>query len=195
MTIKKLQNYFAIFCSFAIAYILFPTYFDLVLPALPEKMQYSWESIDTSWMLALNYVKIKSLCWGNGFIFTYGPLSYLSTRIMWGMNKWHLLFYDLFIAFNFFIITFKNLKRENNERKVTILLAATLCFILPQYFGPGSSLVLLSLLLFWIRESLDTPSIFNYAMQDILLLLAFFIKMNTGIVALILFFAGIVYNI
>jgi hypothetical protein len=182
-------------CSLLMAYILFPAYFDVFIPPPSENLTETWKTLDPSWMLALNYAGIKSLVFGKEFILTYGPLSFLSTRVMWGINPWLLVLYDLFIAFNFFMITFKNLNRESSCKKSTVFLAAIVCFMLPVFFNGANSLVLLAFLVFWARENIDRPNIFNEFMQCILLLLILFIKVNTWFPAVAIFLAAGIYNL
>ena len=71
----------AAFCAF----VHIPQYFEVYFPALTPS-PYVWWGLDLSWMLTLSYTNINEWVWGTDFAFTYGPLSYLSTRLAWGTN-------------------------------------------------------------------------------------------------------------
>ena len=175
------------------AYFLFPANFEMAIyPIQPS--QYIWASLDPSWVSGLNYVSIKNLIWGKDFAFTLGPLSYLTTRVGWGHEKTGFILFDLFCFLNFVIIFFKSYLKSNNKI-VTSLFIFAIAIILPTYFGSINAFVLLSFLLFWIKESLDTRNHVAYLFQTIILVLLFYIKFNTGLISFVLFFSAIVYRL
>lgn len=171
------------------AYILFPPYFDKGLYPVDPSM-----SLDPSWEITLNFANIQNLVWGKDIAFTYGPLGYLSTRVGWGVNSLSLLFFDLFVAFNFFYIFYKSFI-DSKHKKLTVFLIAVLCFLTPFYFGAATSILLLGFLMFWIRQALEDNKIINYIFQILLLVLMFFVKLNTGMISFILILPFIGYQI
>jgi hypothetical protein len=186
-------NIIGFLISIIAAYFLFPPYFDMgIFPVQPS--EYLWMSLDPSWISALNYVKIQGLTWGKDFAFTYGPLSYLSTRVGWGQTRESLLLFDLFYYLNFTTIFFITFKKSQNKWLTGVLIAA-IAIILPHYFGAANAFVLLAFLLFWIRLSLDNNKPLIYVFQASILVLLFFIKFNTGLISFILFIAAIVYKL
>jgi len=198
--IKNLKsNYFTkiniigFLISIIAAYFLFPPYFDMGIYPIPP-VEFSWQTLDPSWVSTINYVKIHNLNWGNDFAFTLGPLSYLSTRVGWGQNRISFLLFDLFYFINFAIIFFISFKNSNNKY-LTSSLILVLALILPNYFGSISSFILLAFLLFWIRYSLDNKFLVSYVFQLIIVVLLFFIKFNTGLISFVLFGAAILYKI
>jgi hypothetical protein len=178
--------------SLIAAYFLFPPYFDMgIFPVQPS--EHLWMSLDPSWISGLNYVNIHHLTWGKDFAFTYGPLSYLSTRVGWGQSKYSLLLFDLFYFVNFLSIFFLTFKMSK-EKIVTGFLIAAISIILPHYFGAANAFVLLAFLLFWIRYSLDQNHPIIYLFQIAILVLLFYIKFNTGLISFILFTGAIIYK-
>jgi hypothetical protein len=179
--------------SIMAAYFLFPPYFDNgIYPVQPS--EYLWMSLDPSWVSALNYVKIQNLTWGKDFAFTYGPLSFLSTRVGWGQNRLSFLLFDLFYFINFlaiFFITFQ----KSKEKILTGFLIVAIAIILPSYFGSANAFLLMAFLLFWIRYSLDNNSFIIYIFQTILILLLFYIKFNTGLISFLFFVLAITYKL
>lgn len=173
-------------------FILFPPYFSIGLVPIPPS-EFSWTSIDPSWLLALNYANIQNLVWGKDIAFTYGPLSYLSLRAGWGIDKIDFILYDLFVSFNFFYLFFTGFINSRNKKLTTILILSV-SFILPLYFGGGTSIILMAFLVFWIRESLENDKYINYVIQILLVVLMFFIKFNTGLISFVLITVFIVYQ-
>lgn len=188
-----ISNILGFIISVIAAYLLFPPYFDMGIYPIPPA-EFSWQTLDPSWVSAMNYVKIQNLNWGNDFAFTMGPLSYLSTRVGWGQDKLGFLLFDLFYFLNFTIIFFTNFKNSNNKY-LTGFLIVVIALILPNYFGSVSSFLLLGFLLFWIRYSIDNKTAVSYVFQTIIVVLLFFIKFNTGLISFVLFGAGILYKL
>lgn len=187
------------------AFFLFPYFFEVylfplgVLPPDPSMVidlnrTYPWLSLDPSWNMALNKFNIDHLVWGKDITFTYGPLAYLSTRVGWGISRYHLLLFDLFVALNFFLI-FYNAYIKSENKKIALLLLIATCIFLPSTFASGNALVLLAFLIFWIRRSLDEGKIHYYVMQIAIIVLLFFIKFNTSLISFFLFFIALAYKI
>lgn len=193
--IKKyftLKNSIAIFIALLAAYFLFPPNFQMVLYPLSYSIPESWLSLDPSWIITLNYANLKGLNWGTDFIFTNGPLSYLTTRVGWGANRFDFLIYDLFLFVNLFLLFFYTIKRAKSILFPVLLLVAA-CFILPNYLGPSNALLLLFILIFWIRKGMDDPKWIYFILQILVLSLLFYIKFNTGLISFILFYVGLGY--
>jgi hypothetical protein len=189
---KEKKNIAIVFIAFLAAYMTIPNYFELNIMPLGATEEL-WLSLDCSWAIALNYVKMKDVVWGENLAFTYGPLSHLVTRIGWGENKFSFLFFDFFMLVNYFLVFFISLKKNANKIITTLIIIA-ICLILPLWIGVSNSVVMMFFLIFWIRLSLDRPYILYYLIQIIIITLLFFIKFNTGLIVLPLFYAGLVCN-
>lgn len=179
--------------SLLACYLLFPSFFEVSLyPIAKENQMYA--SLDPSWASTLNYVNIKELLWGKDFAFTFGPLSYLITRVGWGNNAIDFILFDLFCSVNFFILFYSSY--INSKHKV-FCLVFILCvaLILPHFLGGLSAFVLLAFLLFWIKKSLSTESHLPYIFQTIILVLLFYIKFNTGLISFFLFYSAILFRL
>lgn len=176
---------FALFAS----YLLLPHYFDVSYFALPNTGD-SWRSLDPSWLLTLGKVNVDKLNWGDDFVFTYGPLSYLTLRTGWGINKYFLLAHDLFVWFNYACIIFLVFYRSSNKWLV-VFLVLSFCFIADTH----TILPLFAFLMFWAIESFEKPSLFNNLMQIILVTLLFFIKFNTGLICIAVFVVTLIFRI
>ena len=190
--VKDKINLLALFIALVGAYLLFQNFFEANVYPLPLS-QPLWMSLDPSWGIALNYANINDLKWGEEISFTYGPLAYLTTRIGWGENKFPILAYDLFILLNYFSVFYFSVKMTKNKL-FTILAIVSTCLIFPTWSGYAGTLILMAFLVFWIRLSIEEPKSYYYFFQIIIVILAFYIKFNTGLIALPFFFSGLIYN-
>ncbi len=173
-------------------YVLFPTYYEMNIFSLPAGGD-PFASLDNSWGVGLNYVKIHNLVWGIDNAFTYGPLSQLCTRIGWGESHYTFLLFDLFMAVNYFCIFFFAYRESKNKIVAAIVILAAI-ILFPFWVSSAYAIILMLVLIFWIRKSLDYPRWVYYALQIAIITLLFFIKFNTGFIAYPLFLAGIAYN-
>ncbi|WP_284650994.1 hypothetical protein [Flavobacterium terrisoli] len=190
--LKDKTNLLSFFIAFIAAYLIFQNFFSSnVYPyTLGQPL---WVSLDPSWGIALNYANLNNLNWGTEFSFTYGPMGYLCTRINIGENKYLILAYDLFVFINYFFLFFYSLKKSNNKI-ITFLIILSVCLIFPSNSTAAGALILMAFLIFWIRMSLDNPKPIYYLFQIAIVILAFYIKFNTGLIAFPLFYAGLIYN-
>jgi hypothetical protein len=189
---RNRKDIIALALAFIAAYITFPSGFILDIWPMDAKAS-AWASLDPSWNLALSYANIKQLTWGTDFIFTYGPLATLCTRVDLEGNRIGYLLFDLFVFINYFAVFFIAMRQSKNTL-VTFLSIAAVVIILPFFVGPANSITLMLLLVYWICQSIDNPKPVYYVFQIALLTLLFFIKFNTGLIVFILYFAGLGYN-
>jgi hypothetical protein len=188
---KKFRIIVALIVAATGSYILIPGFFEAGIYPL-DYAGASWLSLDPSWKLNLWIANKQNLTWGDEFLFTYGPLSFFSTRLTPDISTWVILVFDLFVAFNFFCIYYLNILRSNNLPATVILICASVV-LLPPFFGSGLSLILLAFLLFWLNESLNNLSPWILFNQAVLLCLLFFIKFNSGLIAFVLFLISLLY--
>jgi hypothetical protein len=169
---KYKNNILSYFIAFLGAFMLFPNYFEANVMPLPLAKEL-WMSLDPSWGIALNYVKLKNLTWGTDVAFTYGPLAHFCTRIGLGETRLSFFLFDLFMFINYFFIFLFSLKGSKNKI-ITLIAIAAVCLIFPLWIGAANALVLMAILVFWIRMSLDDPKAFYYYFQIAIIILLFF---------------------
>ncbi|OYU85520.1 MAG: hypothetical protein CFE24_01045 [Flavobacterium sp. BFFFF2] len=186
------QSILYFFIAFAGAYILFPVGFDILIQPSTSASPW-WEALDTSWIITLNYISNHDFIWGKDFVFTYGPLGFLSTRFGWGASKYSFLLFDLFICLHWFLIFYTALKSSKSKLMTTLLIGIVALF-LPIWIGSKISIYLLLFLTFWIRQSLESNKMLNYIMQISIIVVCFFIKFNTSLIGLFVFFLLIFYK-
>lgn len=174
------------------ALILFPGFYDA--GAWPIDPHHATYSLDTSWRLALSKLYSAKLNWGQDIVFTYGPLAFLCTRLGIGLSKYTLLIFDLFIAFNFFMVFYHGMAKSQNKGLTFLLIAASV-FILPGYLGSGTSILMLAMQIFWLNRALETKTYLSNLMVVFHAVLLFFIKFNTGLIGLVFASGFCIYNL
>jgi hypothetical protein len=191
--LKTREGLIGILTAFLGAYVLFPIYFEINIFPL-QFSEHLWTSIDSSWIVALNYFKQNNAVWGNDVAFTYGPLAQLYTRLGWGESRYIFLIFDFFIFLNFFLFFYFTYKMSNHKI-ITLFLISVIVITFPLYHSLIYTLVLFGFLVFWVRLSIDKFNFYYYAFQIVIIVLLFFSKFNTGFVTFPIFLIGLFYNI
>ncbi|MDB5087029.1 MAG: hypothetical protein JWR09_1023, partial [Mucilaginibacter sp.] len=144
----------------------------------------SWLGLDVSWKMTLNYAFIKHWTWGKDLVYTYGPLASLSTRTGWGISRWAFMLFDAFLVVNFYFVFADFIKNNTNKLLAMAILICTLLVVNP-CFGSDTSWVLLFFVIYWMMKTFYDQRPFFLAMLIVLTVLAFYIKMNTGLIAMV----------
>lgn len=193
--IKILLNnkLFLLIFSLIAAYFTIPFFFEKGIWQIKDYSQ-NWLTLDPSWNISIAKAYINNLTWGEDFALTYGPLGFLTTRMLLGINKYYLLGFDLFVTLNIFLFFYYSLL--NASSKKIVLLLISLCLIcLPTYFGAGTSIILLVLQSFWMREFLTKQNTLSLAAAMLISLLLLFMKFNTGFISALLLLSTINYTL
>ncbi len=145
--------------------------------------------LDPSWNIALHLAIKYDLIFGKDFVFTYGPLGFLCTRLPIAVPKIVYILFDLFFLFNFLFVLHELFKREI---KVTTCLFLTATFVIVAY--EATEQWYFFFYLFYLFNFLSNPSKFLYLIfASILAILCFYIKLSLGIIAIVIFLAAIAF--
>ncbi len=154
----------------------------------------TWLGLDDSARMTLNYAWTAGLDWGHEMVYTYGPLSFLSTKVGWGISGWVFWAIDLFVVANFAAIF-----RDFILRATIKPLAAAAVFLLtlavPLFYGSGLAWVLLAANFFWMYRSLQSPRWYYFALLAALIAIAFYLKLNTGLFAIVFLLGHLFFGI
>lgn len=193
MLIKlKKSNLFIILISFIGTYIVFPVYFEAGLWTITDHSQ-NWFSLDPSWSLTVTNAFKNGLSFGTEFVLTYGPLGFLTNRLLLGINKYYLLGYDIFLSANFFLFFYYSLRYSQSKRHVLALII--ICLIcLPIHFGAGTSILLFVIQIFWMNRYLNYQKSGSLIAAALLSLVLLFMKFNTGFISILLLLTTILYS-
>jgi len=136
-----------------------------------------------SWERAINYSIKNKLVFGDDFIFTYGPLGYLSTRHTQYISNIFLFLADVFICTCFYHFFYKCLSRSKGW--FFILLVAV-------FYFKGSEFSETLFLLFIVFTILNLKNNFSNHFELICCgisgIVGFFVKINYGVIAIVILF-------
>jgi hypothetical protein len=148
--------------------------------------------IDNSWKIALNMALKENLVFGKDFIFTYGPLGYLSTGIpVYTSNIPIVLFYIFIVANGIFFIHF--LFKLLNKKFEIIFVSVVLIFF-GYFLFWRNSIPLYFYFLFHLFHFIRNKNFLSLITASVICLLTFYMKVNTGIIMNVLFLMFIVYS-
>lgn len=190
--LKNRVNIIVVVLTLAALYLFIPHFFIRPLGPLQSE-NYFEASLDPSWIATLNYASKLNMAWGTDFTFTYGPLAYFITRNGWDINKYVLLAYDVFYLFNFCALIFITFRKSSNKW-LAALLIVSLLVIVPTFPFGGAAIILFVFLIFWVTMAIRLPRPLYMVMAALLGSLLFFVKFNTGFVALACFYGLVGYT-
>ena len=144
----------------------------------------TWLGLDDSARMALNFAWNKGLNWGHDMVYTYGPLSFLSTKVGWGIRGWIFLLTDFFVVLNFFLL-FRDFMLDSRYRVLAAVVVFLMTLNLPLLYGSGLAWVLMVFIFYWMHRSYAAPRWWHFAMLTVLITLAFYLKLNTGLFTIV----------
>ncbi len=145
----------------------------------------SWLGLDVSWKMALNYAFIKNWVWGKDIVYTYGPLAWLSTRTGLGIPAWLFALFDGFLIVNFYFV-FIDVIKNNKNKFLAMVILISIMLVVNQTLGSDLSWVMLFLIIYWMVKTFYNQRSLFIALLLLLTVIAFYIKMNTGLIAIVL---------
>ncbi|MFT4032462.1 MAG: hypothetical protein QM669_08575 [Siphonobacter sp.] len=137
--------------------------------------------LDWSWMLSLTYAFKNKFTFGTDWVFTYGPLGWLSTRAEYLLDKYVLFIVDLIIM-SLIAVTLveflQAIKKQKNIYGILIFMYGVFFFNMI----PDIMLQLLYLYLFFLFQFHKTKNYLNISIAFAISLAMFFIKLNYGFI-------------
>ena len=169
------------------AYFLLPnTIFKPILPGL-----------DPSWQISLHLAIKNKMVFGQDFIFTYGPLGYIITRLPVGVSKWAIFALDMLLIANLLfaitVILSKNFLKKL-FLKVLILGVFTI-YILGDFYTYDLVMVWFWAYLFMVFYFLKTSKTWILANFQVLSIILFYMKLNAGVIAVFVLVLTYFYTI
>jgi len=173
---------FSFFLFAAALFLLLPNYFYAT----------SFGGLDGSWQLALHLAWEKGFHFGSEFLFTYGPLGFLSSRYAFESSYWEMLLNDLFLYTSIFYFGFQLWIRAKN---IPAGIAAIFVAIgMPEAMqGLELSISYLVLTMCFTFQFLDTRNKVFIFLAALTSTLAFYIKLNSGLVCGVLLAGSFLY--
>jgi hypothetical protein len=148
-------------------------------------------SIDASWMLALSNAWSQQLVWGKDIIFTYGPLSFLSTRVLINNSVWALFVFDVYFACSFVYIIYKVIGNTFSWKKSLLILLT--CFFYKQAMLLSLVFTLQLFVILYLNQYKQEGEYACGFQAIALTVLIFFIKLNLAFISPLIFVLYIFY--
>lgn len=155
--------------------------FPLLLLLVPDTLYHlPDQGLDNSWHIALHLAKVGNFVFGKDWVFTYGPLGILSTRLPFGGSLFSYVAFIIYIMGNWAYIFNYILKKDRRMTVFAVLLLLT--NHIQNFYDRDVSLVLSCMCLFMIFNYLENRKLVVLVNALLLASLIFFIKLNLGIV-------------
>jgi hypothetical protein len=179
MIIDKKQNIFLfIFFGFALSYL--------------SPYNSASTGVDPAWHESLIMFKDLGLPFGKDFVFTYGPLGYLNTRLFpKDFNIIWAIFLDAIYLLNLLAI----IKLAFRKASYGWVIFFSLYIFLPWGVFADISFTYLYLIIFWILYSQSTKSTLGLWFSLFFTIISFFIKVNLSIIIIGVFEMSLLYFI
>ena len=146
----------------------------------------TWLGLDPSARATLNFAWIHHLNWGDDVVYTYGPLSFVSTRVGWGISRWVFVLIDVFTSVNIFFLFRDFLARAHYKVLAAIILIVLTAFMVT-FYGSGLVWIYTTFIFHWMYKSYTDARNIYFIPLILLIVLSFYIKLNTGLFAMIFF--------
>jgi hypothetical protein len=175
--ISKLSPY--IFTLFFVV-LLFPSFFYLI----PS------EGLDPSYDIAIHLAYTYHLVFGKDFVFTFGPLGFLNSRLPIGVNMIVYLLFDIYFLVTLFFVLRDIVLRHF---RFSVLVFIFLCISIAPHDALFQRLFLFYL--FFLFAFIRQPGKMGYFLQAAFLsILCFYYKVNLGLIAVSLFLLALIYS-
>lgn len=151
--------------------------------------------LDQSWMTSINWALIKNFVFGKDYVFTYGPLGFLSTRTSVGFSPFYFLIFDLFVLSNFAFILIYVFRNFYSLLSVALTLIIAAAISSNAMYLEQMVFILLLISIFWLNYSIKNSALIGLIVPVVSTVLLFFIKVNISFVALAVFYLCLAYFI
>lgn len=143
----------------------------------------SGTGLDASWKLALHMAYSKGLIWGRDFVFTYGPLGFLSARLaMPEFRHWYLAA-DIFVFSNVIYLCWVSSRRLESVWQMLVAVGAVFCAgSMINYIDLAISLCIIQTFHLFINQ--QDGRAWHLLVAGVCAVIAFFVKLNMGLIAI-----------
>ncbi len=160
--------------------LLFPSFFYLI----PS------EGLDPSYDIAIHLAYTFHLVFGKDFVFTFGPLGFLHSRLPIGVNIIVYLLFDIYFLVTLFFML-KDIVSRHFRFSVVVFIFVFISIAPPHGIFQRFFLFFLFFLFAFIRQP---DKIGYFAQAAFLSILCFYYKVNLGLIAVTLFLLALIYS-
>jgi hypothetical protein len=158
----------------------------LVPPSFFNRPQ---EGLDPSWQIAVHLAIKQHLTFGRDFVFTYGPLGIISTRLPIGVDRWVYVLLDGYLFLTFFLVL-----REIARKHFGLLPFLYIFFLANLAMYEFANVWFFVFFLFYICRFVTESQKPTILLQAALLsLISLYCKISLGFIAIFIFIAALAY--
>jgi len=163
-----------------------------VLLFLPKNFTESTsDGMDGSWQMSVNMAFHQGMTFGKDWVFTYGPLGFLSTRQYLFVSEMLFLVFDLFcISVLIYILNYTFNKLQDPVKYLCIPY-----FIVMISHNAEINFSLFTFFIFLIFHAYREKSQVSLLLAGIISTLSFFVKLNLGLVSSTVFYGFLIYQV
>ncbi len=140
--------------------------------------------LEASWRCVLNWAVSQRLVFGTQLIWPYGPLGFLEGRIPYGVSPYYYLGFDVLIL-GAFLLFARDVVRLNFDKALAVGCCAAL-LVSKKVINDTAATALYCLLVFLVIRNMNRLSVVGSAGFVVVSVVMFFLKMNFGLVGLVL---------
>lgn len=146
------------------------------------------KGLDPSYQIANHLAHQFHLVYGKDFVFTYGPLGILYSRLPIGVPLVVYLLFDLYLLATAFFVLKSIFKLHSGPAALLFIL-----FVLIMNIGTSPDVWYIVFLIFYVLAFTREVKLSYIIQAAVLSLLCFYCKLNLGLMAILVFLAGIGY--
>ncbi len=181
--VKKLLPFF--FQGNRYQQVLFLFFIFLSLPL--QLIEEPGVGLGQSWRISINLALKNHLQWGSDYVFTFGPLGYLYTRVAAFVPQWHIIAFSLFVWANILFIARYFIFSSKIQDKVQLLTGAIVALMFSHVIKIEITSTVVCIIIFNLLYSIKHNSALSLAIAIIFSALNLFIKLNYFFPLLVIF--------
>lgn len=139
--------------------------------------------LDGSWAIAIHLAHQLGLMHGTEFVFTYGPLGWLVTRLPISTAEWAIVLFDALWLLNIAVVIWLAVGTRPTVWRSLLLLV--LLVIHKQCAGGETPFLFYFFVLFYLAFHFQTNNLWALVIAICLAILTFYMKANVGLVSLL----------
>ena len=150
-----------------------------VFLSLPLKLiQMPGDGLGQSWRISINLALKNDLQWGSDYIFTFGPLGYLYTRMAVFVPDWHIIVFSFLVWINILFIAQYFILSSKIHTKTQLLTGAVIALMFSHVIKVEITSTVMYVVIFYLLYSIKHNNAIALVIAIIFSTLNLFIKLN-----------------
>ncbi len=159
-----------------------------ILISLPLNLiEQPTQGLGPSWRISINLALKNNLEWGSDYVFTFGPLGYLYTRMAAFVPEWHIILFTFFVWLNILFIARYFILASKIQNKTALFIGAIIALMFSYIVKVEITTTVMYVVIFYLLYSIKHDSIGSLSIAIIASTLNLFIKLNYFLPILLIF--------